>query len=80
MAGIELVVSRCELLSDEQWALIENLLPVRPGRPFPDARAMMEGIICRYRSGIAGRDVPAVFGTLPATAGAAGEIDWNRAA
>ncbi|WP_345075250.1 IS5 family transposase [Amycolatopsis tucumanensis] len=60
-----LVVSRFELLSDEQWALIEDLLPARtgkPGRPFSDARAMVEGIIYRYRCGLAWRDVPAVFG------------------
>ncbi|WP_027932347.1 transposase [Amycolatopsis thermoflava] len=58
-------MSRFELLSDEQWALIKDLLPVRtgkPGRPFSDARSMVEGIIYRYRCGIAWRDVPAVFG------------------
>jgi transposase len=58
-------VSRFQLLSDDQWALIEDLLPVRTGkqgRPFSDARAMVEGIIYRYRCGIAWRDVPAVFG------------------
>jgi transposase len=59
------VVSRFQLLSDAQWALIEDLLPVRTGkrgRPFSDARAMVEGIIYRYRCGIPWRDVPAVFG------------------
>jgi transposase len=43
-----LVVSRFQLLPDAQWALIEDLLPVRTGRrgrPFSDARAMVEGII-----------------------------------
>ncbi|WP_268872275.1 transposase [Kutzneria albida] len=52
-------------MSDEQWALIEDLLPARThrqGRPFDDARSMVEGIIYRYRCGIARRDVPAVFG------------------
>ncbi|GAA5168995.1 MULTISPECIES: transposase [Amycolatopsis] len=34
----------------------------KPGRPFSDARAMVEGIIYRYRCGIAWRDVPPVFG------------------
>ncbi|MCF6429276.1 transposase, partial [Amycolatopsis tucumanensis] len=60
-----LVVSRFELLSDEQWALIEDLLSARtgrPGRPFSDARVMVEGIIYRYRCGLAWRDVPGVFG------------------
>ncbi|MEU4667176.1 transposase [Amycolatopsis sp. NPDC023774] len=58
-------VSRFQLLSDEQWVLIEGLLPVRTGeqgRPFSGARLMVEGIIYRYRCGIAWRDVPAVFG------------------
>lgn len=58
-------MSRFQLLSDDQWALIEDVLPVRTGRrgrPFSDARAMVEGIIYRYRCGIAWRDVPAVFG------------------
>ncbi|MBE1502518.1 putative transposase [Amycolatopsis lexingtonensis] len=60
-----LVVSRFELLSDDQWASIEDLLPIRTGkrvRPFSNARAMVEGTIYRYRCGIAWRDVPSVFG------------------
>ena len=60
-----LVVSRFQLLSDDQWALIEDLLPARTGkqgRPFSDARTMVEGIIYRYRCGIAWQDVQAVFG------------------
>jgi putative transposase len=58
-------MSRFQLLSDEQWALIKDLLPVRTGkrgRPFSDARAMVEGIIYRYRCGLTWRDVPVVFG------------------
>src|SRR4029079_16228675 len=58
-------MSRFELLSDVQWALIEDLLPVRTGqrrRPFQNARSMVEGIIYRYQCGIAWRDVPEVFG------------------
>ena len=58
-------MSRFQVLSDSQWLLIEDLLPVRTGkkgRPFRDARQMVEGIIYRYRCGIAWRDVPAVFG------------------
>ncbi|WP_306996201.1 transposase [Amycolatopsis thermophila] len=53
------------MLSDEQWALIKDLLPARtgrPGRPFSDPRAMAEGIIYRYRCGIAWRNLPAMFG------------------
>jgi transposase len=59
------LVSRFQLLSDAQWALIADLLPARTGRqgrPFSDARVMLEGIIYRYRCGIAWRDLPQVFG------------------
>jgi transposase len=41
-------MSRFQLLSDEQWALIDDLLSVRTGkrgRPVSDARAMVDGII-----------------------------------
>jgi putative transposase len=59
------VVSRFEVLSDVQWSLIEGVLPGptgRKGRPFSDARVMVEAIIYRYRTGIAWRDLPEVFG------------------
>lgn len=58
-------MSRFQLLTDAQWSLIEDLLPAptgRRGRPFSDARQMVEGIIYRYRCGIAWRDLPEVFG------------------
>ena len=58
-------MSRFQMLSDAQWSLIEGLLPRptgRKGRPFSDARSMVEGIIYRYRCGIAWRDLPEVFG------------------
>jgi putative transposase len=58
-------MSRFRLLSDAQWSLIASLLPVptgRPGRPFSDARTMVEAIVYRYRCGIAWRDLPVVFG------------------
>ena len=32
------------------------------GRRFADSRTMVKGIICRYRTGIGWRDLPAVFG------------------
>ena len=51
-------MSRFQLLSDAQWELIEDLLPVRTGkkgRPFRDARQLVEGITYRYRCGIAWR-------------------------
>jgi putative transposase len=58
-------VSRFQFLSDAQWDLIADLLPVRTGkrgRPFSDAGSMVEGIIYRYRCGIAWRDMPEAFG------------------
>jgi transposase len=58
-------MSRFQLLPDAQWELIADLLPRRTGRqgrPFADARPMVEGIIYRYRCGIAWRDLPKVFG------------------
>lgn len=57
-------VTRTESLTDEQWALVEPLTP-RPegaGWPFRDHRMVVEGIIFRYRTGIAWRDVPSCFG------------------
>jgi transposase len=52
-------------LTDGQWSQIQPLLPSsagRRGRPFRDERRVVEGIIYRYRCGIAWRDVPAEFG------------------
>lgn len=45
-------MSRFQILSDAQWALIAPMLPARTGRqgrPFADARTMVEAIIYRYR-------------------------------
>lgn len=58
-------MDRESLLSDAQWELIEPLLPAqRPvtGRPMRDHRQVIEGVIYRYRCGIAWRDLPASFG------------------
>jgi len=58
-------VSREALLSDVEWDLIEPLLPPqRPvrGRPMRDHRQVVEGVIYRYRCGIAWRDLPVSFG------------------
>lgn len=58
-------MSRSSVLSDADWALIEPVLPSsegRRGRPCRDDRRVVEGIIYRYRCGIAWRDVPAEFG------------------
>jgi transposase len=52
------------VLSDEVWARIEPLLPAQygKGRPFRDHRQVIEGIVFRYRCGIAWRDLPERFG------------------
>lgn len=53
--------SRYQVLTDQQWQKIEPLLPTstgRRGRPFRNSRQIVEGIIFRYRTGIAWRDLP----------------------
>ena len=58
-------MSRESLLSDDAWARIEPLMPSsdgQRGRPFRDHRQVIEGIIYRFRTGIAWRDLPASFG------------------
>lgn len=58
-------MSRFTVLDDQQWALLKPVIPSsdgRQGRPFRDDRKVIEGIIYRYRCGIAWRDVPAEFG------------------
>ena len=56
---------RTVVLSDADWARIEPLLPSSNGcvgRPFRDHRQVVEGIVYRYRTGIAWRDLPGEFG------------------
>lgn len=58
-------MSRFQILLDAQWSLIEGMLPLptgQNGRPFADARRVVEGIVYRYRTGIAWFDLPEVFG------------------
>src|ERR671917_1517215 len=58
-------MARFEVLSDAVWARLEPLLPSSDGvrgRPFRDHRQVLEGILFRYRTGIAWRDLPAEFG------------------
>jgi transposase len=58
-------MSRFALLTDAQWELIAPHLPCSdglPGRPFQDSRQVVDGIIYRYRTGMAWRDLPEVFG------------------
>jgi len=58
-------MSRDEALSEAQWARVLPLLPSSAGkqsRPFRDHRQVLEGIVFRYRTGCAWRDVPERFG------------------
>ena len=58
-------MTRTEVLTDSVWERIAPLLPSsdgRRGRPFRDHRQVVEGIVYRYRTGIAWRDLPAEFG------------------
>jgi transposase len=58
-------MSRRAVLTDAQWERICELLPSSEGcvgRPFRDHRQVVEGIVYRYRTGIAWRDLPENFG------------------
>ena len=58
-------MTRSAVLSDDMWARIEPLLPPvqgARGRPMRAHRPLIEGIVYRYRSGVAWRDLPAEFG------------------
>ena len=58
-------MDRKSLLDDAQWDLIEPMLPPQrsgKGRPMRDHRQVVEGVIYRYRCGIAWRDLPTEFG------------------
>jgi len=59
----DLVAVRAEL-TDAQWAAIEPLMPRVTGRsrPYRDHRQVVEGIVHRYRCGVAWRDLPERFG------------------
>lgn len=58
-------MSRTSVLTDAQWARVEPLMPSsegQRGRPFRDHRQVIEGIIYRFRTGVAWRDLPETFG------------------
>ncbi len=58
-------MARSAVLSDADWARLEPLLPSSAGvrgRPIRDHRQVLEGIVFRYRTGCAWRDLPAEFG------------------
>lgn len=50
-------------LSDAEWELVQPLLP-RPvfGRPRLDDRTVLNGIVWKFRTGVAWRDVPERYG------------------
>ncbi|MEU8779785.1 IS5 family transposase [Streptomyces sp. NPDC048606] len=51
-------------LSDAEWELVQPLLP-RPvmGRPRLDDRTTLNGIVWKFRTGVAWRDVPDRYGS-----------------
>ncbi len=57
-------MARRHELSDEEWALLEPLLPAQStgGRPFRDHRTVLNGILLRVRTGIQWRDLPERYG------------------
>ncbi len=49
--------------SDEEWAVIQPLLPNKPrGVPRVDDRRVLNGIIWRFRTGSPWRDIPERYG------------------
>ena len=57
-------MTRSAELSEAAWARIEPLMPQAEGRsrPWRDHRQVVEGIVFRYRTGVAWRDLPERFG------------------
>jgi transposase len=58
------VVIRRHELTDAEWELLQPLLP-RPalGRPRLDDRQVLNGIVWKFRTGTAWRDVPERYGS-----------------
>ncbi len=60
-------MARREELTDEQWVIIQPLIPEPPrradgrGRPWRDAREVLNGILWILRSGARWQDLPARF-------------------
>jgi transposase len=60
-------MARREELTDEQWTIIHPLIPEPPrrpdgrGRPWREARAVLNGILWILRSGARWQDLPARF-------------------
>lgn len=52
-------------LTDQEWALLEPLLPTRTprrARPWSDHRRVVDGVLRRTRTGSPWRDLPAAYG------------------
>lgn len=59
------VMSRSAVLLDAHWELIEPFMPSSDGKRgnrFGDHRRIVEGVVYRFRTGIAWRDLPEQFG------------------
>ena len=55
-------ISRFDL-SEQEWQTIEPVLPNKPrGVPRVDDRRVLNGILCRLRTGIPWRDLPECHG------------------
>ncbi|MEV6220005.1 IS5 family transposase [Nocardia fluminea] len=64
-AVAETAGDRHQVLTDNQWELLELLLPKsdgRVGRNFSNNRQVVEGMLFRLRTGMPWRDLPEVFG------------------
>lgn len=60
-----MVMVRRHELSDEQWQVIEPLLPASGvrGRPRVDDRRVLNGIVFKAKTGLAWRDLPERYGS-----------------
>src|SRR5262245_56541098 len=69
-------LARREELTDEQWTIIDPLIPETPrrpdgrGRPWRDARAVLNGILWILRSGARWQDLPEHFPPYQTATGA----------
>jgi transposase len=58
-------MARGGVISERVWERLDPLLPSsvgRSGKPLRDRRQVLEGIVFRYRTGCAWRDLPPEFG------------------
>jgi transposase len=50
-------------LTDDEWAVIEPLLPLGERGPIPDLRRLVNGVMWRFRTGSPWRDMPQQYGS-----------------